>query len=188
MSAGMSADLPPEDVQDMVEQLALFFERFGFRPNLGRIWATLYLSDRPLCQQELCERLELSAGLVSTSLRELVHWEMIRPVLVAGERRTCYRTEDQLLRIVTAILFKRESIAVRDLKEAVARVRKARKAGRGKQYLERLSAIEDAAELYLALANLVAATARLPGAALRPVIRLVRNLRPGGGSTTVEGS
>ena len=165
------------------DQLALFFERFGFRRNLGRIWAALFLSPSPLSQAQLAEHLGISAGLVSGSLKELTHFEMIHPVDRPGARRVHYEAEIRLLRIVQSILSKRELPAVRALHETVraARVRLGRplegELGAQTAHLaDRLRAVEDAARLYAAMARLVTAIAHLPVLAVARAIRLVEGL------------
>ena len=88
---------------------------------------------------------------------------------------------------MAAILVKRETIAVRDLKEAVGRVRRHQDASPvARRCLEQLAAIEEAAELYLALANLVALTAKMPARTLRPAIRMVKSLRLTSGAGAKE--
>lgn len=168
----------------LADQLALFFERFGFRRNLGRIWAALFLSPRPLSQAQLAAHLGISAGLVSSGLKELTHFEMIHPVDRPGARRGHYEAETRLLRIVQSILSKRELPAVRALHETV----RAARVGLGRpaedelatetvHLADRLRSVEDAARLYAAMARLVMAIAHLPTLALARAIRLVEGLR-----------
>jgi DNA-binding transcriptional regulator GbsR (MarR family) len=166
----------------LADQLALFFERFGFRRNLGRLWATLFLAAEPLSQQQLGERLSLSAGLVSSGLKELDHFAMVTTVTTPGERRAYYRAETRLLRIVAAILDKREVPAVKTLHEAVrvARHAYARRSD-AKHLPARLRAIEEAARLYSALARLVVLIAHLPEVAVSGAIQLVEALKLGDG-------
>jgi DNA-binding transcriptional regulator GbsR (MarR family) len=174
----LPAILQSNQTKALIEQLALFFDRFGFRRNLGRLWATLYLAPRPLSQQELADALGISAGLVSSALRELDHWGMIRVASLPGTRRTHFEAEVRLLRIVAAILQGRELPAVRSLHESVreARLGEAMQ-GEGEHLPARLRAIEDAARLYAALANIVLIAAELPERALRSAIGALRGLK-----------
>ena len=178
--APLAEVLATAESRALVDQLALFFERFGFRRNLGRIWATLFLSATPLSQQQLSDYLELSAGLVSSGLKELDHFEMIATVTQAGQRRAFYRAEARLLRIVAAILSKREVPAVEALHEAVRGARQAYLRRSDVAHLPpRLRAVEEAARLYSALARVVMLIARLPAATVGPAIRLIEALRFG---------
>lgn len=162
----------------LIEQLTLFFDRFGFRRILGRMWATLYLSPRPLSQQELADLLGISAGLVSSGLRELDHWGMIRQATLPGTRRTHYEAETRLLRIVASILQRRELPAVRALHDSVREARLGKPlSDEGEHLPARMRAIEDAARLYSALANIVLLVSELPEIALRGAINTLRGLK-----------
>lgn len=96
-------------VAEVVGQL---MELWGFRRQLGRIWAVLFLSDRPLAAPELCERLDISTGLLSMSLAELRAWQVVRGVTVEGDRKEHYEAETNVWRLVAHVLREREKRAV----------------------------------------------------------------------------
>ncbi len=85
---------------------------WGFRRQLGRIWAVLFLSERPLAAPDLCGRLGISTGLLSMSLRELRRWGVVRGVAVAGDRKEHYQAETDVWRMVRRVLAEREKRAV----------------------------------------------------------------------------
>src|SRR5512138_2306041 len=105
-SALQRADLAAADA------VGALMELWGFRRQLGRVWAVLFLSDRPLAAPELCARLEISTGLLSMSLAELRRWGVVRPVEVAGERKEHYEAETNVWRLVSRVLREREKRAV----------------------------------------------------------------------------
>jgi len=47
---------------------------WGFKRNMGRVWAVLYLSPEPLTAQDLRDLLRLSSGAVSMILSDLSRW------------------------------------------------------------------------------------------------------------------
>jgi DNA-binding transcriptional regulator GbsR (MarR family) len=94
------------------EAVGALMELWGFRRQLGRVWAVLFLSDRPLAAPELCARLEISTGLLSMSLAELRRWGVVRPVEVPGERKEHYEPETNVWRLVARVLREREKRAV----------------------------------------------------------------------------
>jgi DNA-binding transcriptional regulator GbsR (MarR family) len=89
-------------------------ELWGFRRQLGRIWAVLFLSDRPMAAPELCERLGISTGLLSMSLAELRGWGVVRGVSVPGDRKEHYQAETNVWQLVAHVLRERERKAVED--------------------------------------------------------------------------
>jgi DNA-binding transcriptional regulator GbsR (MarR family) len=50
------------------DSIGRLIEFWGFKRNMGRLWAILYLSDRPLSAPEIQDRLQLSSGAVSMTL------------------------------------------------------------------------------------------------------------------------
>jgi DNA-binding transcriptional regulator GbsR (MarR family) len=88
-------------------------ELWGFKRQLGRVWAVLFLSDQPRCAPDLCDRLQISTGLLSMSLAELRRWGVVRAVEVPGDRKEHFEAETNVWRLVTRVLREREMEAVR---------------------------------------------------------------------------
>ncbi len=94
------------------DAVSALMELWGFRRQLGRVWAVLFLSDRPLAAPELCVRLEISTGLLSMSLAELRRWGVVRPVELPGDRKEHYEAETNVWRLIARVLREREKRAV----------------------------------------------------------------------------
>src|SRR5438046_9135688 len=80
-------------VSDIVGRLIEFW---GFKRNMGRVWAVLYLSPEPLTAQDLRELLRLSSGAVSMILSDLSRWGGVRKVWIRGARRALVAAELEL--------------------------------------------------------------------------------------------
>ena len=117
-------------VADAVGEL---MELWGFRRQLGRLWAVLFLSERPLAAPDLCDRLRISTGLLSMSLAELRRWGVVRSVPVPGDRKEHFEAETNIWAMVRRVLAERErraidsalttvEAALRDVKGALADV------------------------------------------------------------------
>jgi len=76
---------------------------WGTNRSVGQIHALLYLSDRPLTADDIAETLDLARSNVSTSLKELQGWGLIRRVHVMGDRRDHFAAETDLWEMVTRI-------------------------------------------------------------------------------------
>jgi DNA-binding transcriptional regulator GbsR (MarR family) len=94
------------------DAVGAMMELWGFRRQLGRVWAVLFLSERPLAAPELCARLAISTGLLSMSLAELRRWGVVRPIAVPGSRKEHYEAETNVWRLVARVLREREKRAV----------------------------------------------------------------------------
>ena len=113
----------------VADAVGALMELWGFKRQLGRIWAVLFLSERPRCAPDLCDRLQISTGLLSMSLAELRRWGVVRSVEVPGDRKEHFEAETNVWRLVTRVLREREMAAVRGalaaFEEALGEVRRA---------------------------------------------------------------
>lgn len=61
--------------------------RWGINRTVAQVHALLYLSPRPLHAEEIATTLGVARSNVSTSLRELQGWRIVRVVHLLGDRR-----------------------------------------------------------------------------------------------------
>jgi len=77
--------------------------RWGVNRTVAQIHALLYLSERPLNAEDIAAKLRVARSNVSTSLRELLNWDLVKVVHLMGDRRDHYETlQDpwELLRVL----------------------------------------------------------------------------------------
>ena len=67
--------------------------RWGINRSVAQVHALLYLSDRPLHAEEICDALGLARSNVSTALKELQSYEIVRRTHVHGDRRDHFVAE-----------------------------------------------------------------------------------------------
>jgi HTH-type transcriptional regulator, glycine betaine synthesis regulator len=107
-------------VLKVADAVGALMESWGFRRNMGRMWAVLYLEDHPLTAAELGERLGLSTGSVSALVNELAHWNIIKKTWVVGGRREHFEAETSIWKMVSRVFRERELRWVRTAHEAFA--------------------------------------------------------------------
>ena len=73
----------------------------------GRIFAVLYLEGHPLSLDEIAEALQQSKSNISTNIRGLVEWHLVRRVAVAGSRKDHYQAADDFWRVMQEIMERR---------------------------------------------------------------------------------
>ena len=98
---------PPE--RKTIESVGELIKFWGFSKHHGRIWTLLYLREAPQCSADIQDLLQMSAGLVSMSVKELLHWEVIAKVWVEGDRRDFYAANTDLWRMMTRVVREREA-------------------------------------------------------------------------------
>jgi DNA-binding transcriptional regulator GbsR (MarR family) len=107
-------------VQQFVLQWGNLGDRWGVNRSVSQIHALLYVSDKPLTAEEIADSLGIARSNVSTSLRELIAWDLIRTVPVLRDRRTFYVAETDLWTLVARIAAGRKE---RELDPAAAALR-----------------------------------------------------------------
>src|SRR5215470_12606433 len=100
--------------------------RWGINRTVAQIHALLFLSPRPLHAEEIAETLAVARSNVSTSLRELQGWGIVRLVHVLGDKRDHFESlKDvwEMFRIVLDERKKREiDPTMHMLRECIAEV------------------------------------------------------------------
>jgi HTH-type transcriptional regulator, glycine betaine synthesis regulator len=107
-------------VLKVADAVGALIEAWGFRRNMGRMWAVLYLEAHPLTAADLGERLGLSTGAVSMLVNELVHWGIIKKTWVVGERREHFEAETSIWKMISRVFRERELRWIRTAHEAFA--------------------------------------------------------------------
>jgi DNA-binding transcriptional regulator GbsR (MarR family) len=100
-------NLPP-----LCESFVLHFgemgSRWGINRTVGQIYAVLFIADRPLCADDIVDRLGISRSNVSMGLKELHSWNLLRPHNIPGDRREFYGTPEDIYAIVRTLVDERK--------------------------------------------------------------------------------
>ncbi len=150
----------PEAVREFVLLWGNLGERWGVNRSVSQIHALLYASERALTAEEIADTLSIARSNVSTSLRELQNWDIVRPIAVMGDRRTFYEAETDLWTLVSRIAQGRKA---RELDPAAAALRQCLAAAEGdrsvnpvatKRLREMLEFVEQTSRWYEQMATL----------------------------------
>ena len=104
----MAKDRVDPAVLKVADAVGALIEAWGFKRNMGRLWAVLYLEDHPLTAADLQERLGLSSGAVSMLLAELLQWGAVKKSWVVGDRREHFEPETSIWKMVSRVFRDRE--------------------------------------------------------------------------------
>lgn len=101
-----------KDLHPILQRFILHWGEMGTRWGLNRtvaqIHALLYLSPKPLNAEEISAVLGVSRSNVSTSLKELQTWGIVRVVHIPGDRRDYYETISDVWEMFKIILSERK--------------------------------------------------------------------------------
>jgi len=145
--------------------------RWGINRTVAQIHALLYLSPEPLHAEEIAALLSVARSNVSSSLRELQSWGIVRIAHVLGDRRDHFESiKDvwEIFRIVSEERKRREiDPTLRVLAECVQELKTS---PQGDAYTrERL---ESMLEFLTAMTGLFEEILRMPTGALKGVVKL----------------
>lgn len=82
--------------------------RWGINRSVAQIHALLYISPEPLAADEIVETLEIARSNVSTGLKELQAWGLVRASQVLGDRRDRFSTSTEVWELFRIILRERK--------------------------------------------------------------------------------
>ena len=81
---------------------------WGVNRTVSQIHALLYYHGRPLNAEELAETLSVARSNVSTSLKELQNWGLVRVTQVLGDRRDYFETSNDVWGLFRTIVRERK--------------------------------------------------------------------------------
>lgn len=82
--------------------------RWGVNRTMGQIHALLFLSETPLTAETITEVLHVARSNVSTSIRELQSWGLVKMVHVEGDRRDHFESHKDVREIFRVVMEERK--------------------------------------------------------------------------------
>ncbi|MAY75238.1 MAG: transcriptional regulator [Phycisphaerae bacterium] len=111
----MASEAPISDPHPREEDIRRFVEAWG---RMGSVWgisrtmaevhALLYITGEPLCADDIMDRLAISRGNASMSLRGLLDWGIVSRAHRRGDRKDYFVAEQDVWAIFRAIVRERK--------------------------------------------------------------------------------
>ena len=145
--------------------------RWGVNRTVAQVHALLHLSPAPVSADSIAESLGVARSNVSTSLRELQGWGIVRASHVLGDRRVHFESTTNVWELFLTIVDQRKrreiDPALEMLRRAIDEIDRTKSADRftRQRLQELLEFFEDVTELYDELR-------RLPPTAIRSLARM----------------
>lgn len=98
----------PALVQSFVLHFGEMGSRWGINRTVGQIYALLYVSDKPLCADDIVTGLGVSRSNVSMGLRELQAWNLVLLKHLPDDRRDFFTTPDDVWAILRTLAEERK--------------------------------------------------------------------------------
>lgn len=100
-------ELPPVE-QKFVLHWGEMGTRWGINRTVAQIHALLYISPKPLHAEEIADTLGVARSNVSTSLKELQGWGIVKMVHVMGDKRDHFETLKDVWEMFRIVLDERK--------------------------------------------------------------------------------
>ena len=136
-----------------VEGIGRLAANVGVSRVIGQLYAMLFLSEKPLCLDDMVERLKISKGNASLNIRKLESLGVAKRVWVKGDRKDFYEAELDLEKIIKGELIdiarSRMKIALDTVTETEDLIKKSKgnlneeEKRRKKLYLKRLESAKE---------------------------------------------
>ena len=150
--------------------------RWGINRTVAQVHALLFLSPKPLHAEEIANTLEVARSNVSTSLRELQGWRIVRLAHVLGDRRDHFESVKdvwEIFRIVAEERKRREiDPTLRVLQDCVSELKRA---GAGSAYTR--ARLQEMLEFLTSTSSLFEEFVHMPIMTLRGFARLRGKLK-----------
>ena len=123
--------------------------RWGINRTVAQIHALLYISPKPLHAEDIVEALDVARSNVSTSLKELQGWGIVKMVHVLGDKRDHFESMKDVWDMFRVVLDERKR---REIDPTLAMLRECiteaeQQKAQDAYTLERLNALRDFFEL-----------------------------------------
>lgn len=143
--------------------------RWGINRSVAQIHAILYLSPEPLTAETIAETLDIARSNVSTGLKELQTWGIIRITHRMGDRRDHFETLGDVWEMFRLILIERKR---READQTLTLLRECEKEAKSEPdpaSAAKIAAMREFFELSCAFGD---SAAKLPPSAIRRVFQL----------------
>jgi len=82
---------------EVIFKLGQITHKIGLNKSMGRLYAALYFSQRPLAFDELVKICAVSKGNVSINIRRLEKWGAVKKIWVKDSRKDHYEAEKDII-------------------------------------------------------------------------------------------
>ena len=155
----------PDEVRLAQDRFIAFWgemgTRWGVQRNMAEVHALLFIAGEPLAAEDIMERLSISRGSVSTTLKPLVEWGLVQRVKsrIKTDRREYHQAEQDVWKLFYTILRARKRREFDPLLEQLggcrATTKSSRRSDREKQHDQKIDDLLALCVFFDGLANTI---------------------------------
>ncbi|RNA67475.1 GbsR/MarR family transcriptional regulator [Alteribacter keqinensis] len=107
-----------------ISEVAKNIPLYNITPSAGRLYGTIFFSERPMTLDEMSKEMEMSKTSMSMNIRALLQADMVEQVWEKGVRKDLYKTEDDWYKSFSNVFVTRWSDATEKNKLAISDTKK----------------------------------------------------------------
>jgi DNA-binding transcriptional regulator GbsR (MarR family) len=93
---------------ELENKIGDFIEYWGFKGIEGKIWLNIFVSNEPMCPEDIMNSLSISKALTSNSLKRLVKFKVLEKAHVGNHGTQFYRANKNVTKVIKDVLRMRE--------------------------------------------------------------------------------
>jgi DNA-binding transcriptional regulator GbsR (MarR family) len=97
-----------EAKQQFITQWGIFASQWGINRTMAQVHALLLIAEKPLSTEDIMNELNISRGNTNMNVRELIDWQLVHKVIVAGDRKEYFSAEKDMWKVATRIMQERK--------------------------------------------------------------------------------
>lgn len=160
-------------VHQFVETWGAMGSAWGVNNSVARVHGLLIITDRPWCIDEIVDELQISKSNVSTSLKELRSWNVIKKIFVPGDRREFYACEPDTWEMLFNIMRQRKQRELDPILASIASTCEQAKSSPAGIAVDRLVQMKQMLDVFASLATI----ALKSETQLKAMVSLLQKLR-----------
>ncbi|HET6643903.1 MAG TPA: MarR family transcriptional regulator [Fimbriimonadales bacterium] len=131
--------------QSFILEWGRMASNWGINPAMAQIHALLFITGEPMSVDDIIERLRVSRSSISTNLRNLMNWGVVRKFRSPGDRKDTYLADTDALTMVARVVRERKRREIDPTVEALQACRGRAEPGTeaAQKFRERLEGLLD---------------------------------------------
>ncbi len=97
-----------EAQERFIEMWGALGTEWGITRSMAQIHALLLLSPKPLCADEVMDRLQIARGNANTNLRALLDWGLVKKEFISGDRKEYYAAYKDMWHVAKQVVVHRK--------------------------------------------------------------------------------
>lgn len=144
--------------------------RWGVNRSVAQVHALLYISGKPLTAEAISDTLSMARSNVSTSLKDLLGWRIVRATHVLGDRRDHFETLGDVWEMFQTVLEERKRREIDPTMELLSACLDEAGRGRDAEHLRRR--LQEMLEFFQLMTGWYGQVRRLPRNALVRLLKM----------------